>query len=273
MYSRIETITPEIAREYLLKNNNNRNIRKGVVSKYATDMRNGDWQLSPQGISFYENGYLADGQHRLEAIILANCPVEMFVTYDVPKECTIQDRCAARSTSDVLKMGGLISSAASYAGVAIANFLFRIAGKSSVSEGTLTKFINDYEKYICDALSISNTRVNGTQLARIAPISTAVFCALYCGLQKEDLIHFVKVVNSGFYESANEQSAIVLRNFLIQNYTGDNSAERKYAFAVATNAIRDFAGSVPRKKAYRADVEPAFWKYVKKSVIDKYIEK
>ena len=273
MYSRIETITPEIAADYLSRNNRNRKIRQGVVKRYAADIKNGNWQLSPQGISFYESGNLADGQHRLMAIIEAGIPVDMYVTYDVPEVCTIQDRGAARSTADVLKIDGLASSAASCAGVSLANFIFKQAGKASVSEGILTKFICENEETICDALSIANVKVNGNQLTRIAPVSAAVFCALSCGLSKDDLFHFTKVVNSGFYKTVDEQSAIVLRNFLIQNYTGDNSGERRFAFTVATNAIKDFANGIPRQKIYRQNTEPAFWKFTKKNIVDKYLEK
>lgn len=272
MYSRVETITPDIAKEYLKKNYKNRNIRTRVVKKYATDMKNGEWQLSPQGISFYENGDLADGQHRLEGIILANCPIDLYVTYDVPRASTIQDRVALRSTADVLKMDGLSSYAASTSGVSLANMLFRLAGKSSVSEGTLRRFIVDYEKLISDALSISGCKSNGNQLTRISPVSAAVFCALYCDLEKDKILEFMKIVNSGFYEKPCEQSAIVLRNFLIQSYVGNNIAEKKFAFVVATNAIKDFANGIPRQKIYKSNTEPSFWKYVKKKAIDKYIE-
>ena len=272
MYSRVETITPDIAAEYLKKNYKNRNIRKHVVRKYAADMRNGNWQLSPQGISFYENGDLADGQHRLEAILVANCPVDLYVTYDVPKESTIQDRVALRSTADILRMEGLPSYAASFAGVSLANMLFRIAGRNSMSEGVLIKFIRDNEKLIADALSITGCKVNGSQMTRIAPLSAAAFCALYCGLDKEHLLNFMKVVNSGFYEKPSEQSAIVLRNYLIQSYIGNNSGEKRFCFVVATNAIKDFANELPRQKIYKSNTEPAFWKYVKKDAIDKYLE-
>lgn len=273
MYSKVETITPNVAKEYLSKNYKNRNVRQHIVRKYAADMKNGYWQLTPQGISFYENGDLADGQHRLEAVILANCPVDMLVTYDVPKSCTIQDRGSIRSTADVLRMEGLASYAASHASVSLTNFLFRLAGKKDISEGIVKKFICENEKLICESLSLANAKSNGQQLVRNAPSYTAIFCALYCGLNKEDLANFVQVVNTGFYESNQEQAAIVYRNYLIQSYIGNNDSEKRFAFAVATNAVRDFANGIPRQKIYKTNTEPAFWKYVKKNVIDKYLDK
>jgi len=49
----------------------NRRISKATVAKYAKAMLRGEWQLTHQGIGFRKDGTLEDGQHRLEAIVLA----------------------------------------------------------------------------------------------------------------------------------------------------------------------------------------------------------
>lgn len=55
MYSRQETITPEVAAAYLQKSVSNRPIQRMTVKNYARDMLNGKWELNEQGIGFYEN--------------------------------------------------------------------------------------------------------------------------------------------------------------------------------------------------------------------------
>ena len=82
MDTKVTTITPEMAREWLKKNmHNNRPVLKATVHNYARQMRCGTWNLTHQGIAFDQNGELVDGQHRLSAIIEANVPVKMNVTY------------------------------------------------------------------------------------------------------------------------------------------------------------------------------------------------
>lgn len=78
-------VTPEVARQWLSANVNNRPVRRGRVSGYARDMAAGAWALSPQGIAFDVNGNLMDGQHRLLAVIEAGVTVKMLVWFDVPQ--------------------------------------------------------------------------------------------------------------------------------------------------------------------------------------------
>ncbi len=87
MESKIEKLTPEIAMEILDNHNpKNRSVSENTVQSYATDMRNGKWQMTHQGLAFDVNGNLLDGQHRLWAIVFAGVPVEMMVTRNLPVE-------------------------------------------------------------------------------------------------------------------------------------------------------------------------------------------
>lgn len=272
MYSRIETINPEMAKEYLKKNNVNRVLRRRTVQKYATEMKNGDWQLTDEGISFYTDGSLANGQHRLNAVIEANIPVDFYVTRDVPKQNTIHDRGQKRTSSDILRLDGITSSASSTNALSLVNFMFFLAQRQTVGDSTLKKFICENEEMICETLRISGITSNKMQLARKAPVMAAVFCALYCGVPEDGLCNFIKILNHGFTESQDETAAIVLRNYLIQDFVNSNS-QRIFAFAVATNAIKDFANGNPRRKRYKTNIDPAFWIYTKKKAFDKYLEK
>lgn len=84
MKSKIESITPEKATEYLKRNKTNRPIRQAVVETYALDMRKGHWLQNHQGIAFDTDGNLIDGQHRLEAIRMSGVTVIIMVTWGVP---------------------------------------------------------------------------------------------------------------------------------------------------------------------------------------------
>lgn len=103
----IETITtevtPDMAREWLYTANTNRPLRRALVDFYARSMQNGEWVLTHQGIAFDEEGKLSDGQHRLEAIVQADCTVPMQVSRGIAIELPI-DRGAPRTLNDRLTM-------------------------------------------------------------------------------------------------------------------------------------------------------------------------
>jgi len=65
-----QTITPQQARHWLEHNNNhNRHLNPTTVKKYASDMREGNWQMNSMPIVFSDTGQLLDGQHRLAACV------------------------------------------------------------------------------------------------------------------------------------------------------------------------------------------------------------
>lgn len=111
-------VTPEMAEFFLTKNDpvtgtkggqikNNRPLRAGFVNQLARKIRNGLWQHTHQGIAFYKDGHLADGQHRLSAIVMANRTVTVNVTFGLDREvgATI-DIGKKRTSGDVLAMSG-----------------------------------------------------------------------------------------------------------------------------------------------------------------------
>lgn len=76
----IEMVTPAMAASWLKFQHRNRNIITQRVRTYAEAMRNGDWQLNGEGICFNTEGQLLNGQHRLAAVIQADCPVRLQIT-------------------------------------------------------------------------------------------------------------------------------------------------------------------------------------------------
>lgn len=69
-------IFPEDAKRLLAMNyKTNRNISNSTVTKYATDMKNGNWGDTPTPLIITKGGTLLDGQHRLSAVVEAGMPV------------------------------------------------------------------------------------------------------------------------------------------------------------------------------------------------------
>lgn len=263
--------------EYLKHNTKNyRTLRPSKVIQYASIMKRGEWQLTSEGIAFYENGDLANGQHRLNAIVKSNVTVPIYVTFDVPNDAKEYDRGMKRSSGDILKHEGFSKSVANNSAASTVTFLYQLHGEHYVSDEMLIQFIKRYEVLIENSLRIASSgKAGAASLCLKAPITTALFCAIFCQVPLSNLERFIKVVHSGFSDGMHESAAIVLRNFLQDTKAnGGNKKikfttlqEKKRLFAFATNAINDFANMNYRQKAYPESVKPQYWEMVNKHLI------
>lgn len=110
--SKVETITPEIAREYLKHNTNNiRRMSRLDINNYARAIMRGQWQLNGETIVFGENGVLQDGQQRLAAVVVANKPIQCLVVRGIKDDVTVRDVGKRRTDSERAKSRGVDASA------------------------------------------------------------------------------------------------------------------------------------------------------------------
>lgn len=83
---KLETITPQKARDWLKLNVRNRNVGDDHVRRLILTIREGRWKLNGETIKFDFNGHLVDGQHRLLAVAAAGESVESFVVRGLEPE-------------------------------------------------------------------------------------------------------------------------------------------------------------------------------------------
>ena len=139
------TITPDMAREFLSHNTDNRHIRKAAIRTYAEDMENGRWFLTTDAIGFDKNGVLINGQHRLLACIEAGVSFQSFVDYGLDASAfSAIDNGVSRSASDGMRD---VANASTAAACVKAAYAFRI-NRASQSD-KMNK-----------SMSLSNVRVN-----------------------------------------------------------------------------------------------------------------
>lgn len=104
----VELITPNSAKEYLKSNTHNRIVHKETVSFYSKQMIEGNWQLSPEGISFDKYGNLIDGQHRLMSVIESNMNIQFLVSRGFNRDVfSVINTGKNRSAKDVLSISNI----------------------------------------------------------------------------------------------------------------------------------------------------------------------
>lgn len=98
-------ISPADAEEMLLRNTNNRPMKPRAIIEYSRAMKNGQWQLTNQGIGFDDTGQLIDGQNRLQACVIAKKPfTTLLITGLARKSREVVDTGVKRLFADVLRM-------------------------------------------------------------------------------------------------------------------------------------------------------------------------
>lgn len=103
-----KTITPEMAAIYMEGNVLNRKIRGAHVDFLASEMANGRWLETHQGIAIANGGRLLDGQHRLAAIIKCGIPQKMMVATGVDEgSFGVIDYGKSRTMSDVSNLSSM----------------------------------------------------------------------------------------------------------------------------------------------------------------------
>lgn len=248
MYALFETVTPERAAELLSKNDNNRNVSKKTVDKYASIMKAGGWEENGETICVAKDGTLKNGQHRLLAVIKANVPIKMLVAYDVENFVHEYDRGRGRGLPNILQMEGYPPS--------VYNTSF-IGGITFILQKAINRFPSDDEvKYairmfgdICTEVKYLICNGANKPICKNGGCAAATLVSLYYGTREDDLEKFFKVANSGFSNSKIQSSAIVLRNYLLDHDCNTWTLKRDL-YLTALYAIQDFKNGVPRQKSY-----------------------
>lgn len=131
-----ETITPETAADLLGRNIQNRPVSQKRVRQYMNDMISGRWEENGEAIKITADGRLADGQHRLKAVIQANRAMRLLVVRGLGSDAIpTLDTGKTRSAGDVLALTGLFPKGDATSTAQAARLLIRYEGGK---EGTGT---------------------------------------------------------------------------------------------------------------------------------------
>ena len=112
VFSETILLTPMLANELLKNNEANRHVSPLVVQQYASDVRGQRWSLNGEPIIVAKNGQMNDGQHRCLAVIDANEPIEVVITFGVTRESQATvDTGKKRTVADIAGMRGVPNAA------------------------------------------------------------------------------------------------------------------------------------------------------------------
>lgn len=232
-------VTPALAKQWLEKNTNNRNVNFAKVKKMAKDMREGHWDTTHQGIAIATDGTLVDGQHRLMAVVESGVTVRMNVTFNAPKSQHI-DSGNSRSMANRVQMSDYDMSWTDKTILSAANLIGRMFSGSNLShEEDLTEWLAKYRPQI--EMVTSHIKRGSMRGLSSAGITAAMIVAAINDVPEAYISKFLEVFYSGFTTNEAEHYAVMLRDDLIRNNTSKTGTQyAKYAFYRTANRLNQY---------------------------------
>ena len=217
MRTELVQVTPDMARNMLASNPINRRISERAVADLSKAILNNDWQITHQGIAFYDDGSLADGQHRLTAVVKANVPVYMMITKGLSKETAMSiDSGRRRSLIDGVKISG----AAPWMEAKHINLVPIITHPKRLTDMQKLDFLvgmKPYVEFATDAFVSNRRYLTGSV------IHAALTMACYHGEHPEKLKRFARVFLDGIMAEPNEKVIILAREYFLSHTNGGDS--------------------------------------------------
>lgn len=246
--SRVETITPEMATQYLSFNTKNRSIRRQEVEAYARAIKSGAFVTTHQGIAFDDEGNLIDGQHRLMAIVSAGAPVQMMVTRGVPSNAMqIIDRGSSRTMRDVIALGeyGDDSKARMMRNTVMLSAMSQMVSCSYKRvKITSPEMLRLFEAFDQHAMTVYHCAVN--KGVRKSQVISAALAALNCGVDAPAIVKFFQVFNKLDIKNCdgyNVQAALSWRRQMDDAKLQGMTMHRKRIYVGTQNAIWHFVNN------------------------------
>jgi hypothetical protein len=104
-FSEVVELTPELAELLLQRNEANRPVRRGALSRYKADVVVGAWELNGEALKVSEDGLLNDGQHRCMAVIETGASIHTYITFGLERATRMTlDQGDSRTSGDYLQM-------------------------------------------------------------------------------------------------------------------------------------------------------------------------
>lgn len=267
-------ITPEMAAGLIETNPRNRSMKAYKVRLLEESIKNGDWEVTHQGIAIDENGKLLDGHHRLTAVVNTGIGVDMMVAFNAVESTKI-DIGTSRNDRDSLYMSGTIEKGSTEFVNVTYPLLTFIGGMSfgqdrarCMTSMEKHRAFKKYEDDITPIICIAKKYTSGK--ARSSAILYAELCAYRAGVPIDVIEKWHSIVATGdFYVDGDDKktragrSVLLFKNFVEAKYNpngGFNNAKTavEEKISKAESSIYHYYHNTPVTKIYGKRFYPDF---------------
>ena len=248
----IETITPDVARQMIASNTQNRPLSKSVCQRYASEMKDGKWMNDGAPIRFSHSGRLLDGQHRLNAVINSGTTIEAIVVRGLNDDSfQTMDTGKGRGGGDVLAIRGA-KNANNTSAICSAYYYYQKSGhpgnKGGAEKITNAKIIDIYEKNPEISAAAELLRSSKWITSHLSSMALGVLYVAACKRgQKDKVVQFFRELANPTQETIGT-AIMPLREKLIENKASKEKLSREMIAAYVFKAYRDWRGGRMTRK-------------------------
>lgn len=230
------TITPDLAKDLLTLNTDNRPLKNNVLQKYTFDMKEGRWQFTGDIIQISKTGKLLNGQHRLWAIInsgksqqfhvQAGLEESSFENMDVGKNRTAADALAVKGWDNYTTLSGLLRIVMQYKRDKIKQVTLGSSSVKQISIHEITEFAETQNKQLLKECATAAS----TFFKRFRVLSSSsygAFLYIFSLKSREDAFEFFDMVTTGDNISSESRSSIFLLRQKLINSASHNTKEKQ----------------------------------------------
>lgn len=219
-------ITPDIAKEILSFNTNNRSVSRQRVEMYCKDMIQGNWKSNGVPIIISDKKELKDGQHRLIACVKAEVVLKKQIVMIIPeKDANCYDIGKARTLKDIMEFEGIedkalknpvITGSINYCMTLNSN---KVPSKLEVIKTTLKYSDACYFVYYN---FVTKRSIMGLKRAGVI---AAIICAYINNYPEDILLKFLACLSTGVSHTKEDEGVIKLRDYLLRTKTLGRSGQ------------------------------------------------
>jgi hypothetical protein len=261
----VATISAVVAAVIFTEHNEvNRALSPSRVHEYNDAMKRGEWKLNHQGIAFYPDNTLADGQHRMAALALSGVEAEFSVFPNFQKDAidTI-DRTARRTAGEALAMMGY-NDAKIKATIAkgAMEYVMELdqARRPKFSDPQIERFVIDNDPALTASIHIGRNSLKNVSDPCMGEAEAALLAQLMSmgGYPATHVVGFISSIQQGVATYPESPTVDLARQFLrakVSEKTTDRlNKKAKMALALKGAALWTESKSVAKLK-WRADKE------------------
>lgn len=233
-------ITPEMARELLKYNTNNRARNKQREKEYIDDMKEDKFIVAESMVGFNKAGELTNGQGRLYACVESKKAFTAIV-YMKLEQSIHMDTGRARKTVDNIKLSGALKNICNDSSNSIMTVkaLLRVSRSAPrVRDEEVVNFCKKHAKIIDKAYELGLLNINGGKKAVFkVEIAAALLAAAINGVDMDTLVHVRNILTDGMSIDSKDKIILNYREKAFELYGNNSGSVRKQLYFGAQHMI------------------------------------
>lgn len=251
------TITPDMARELLKYNTENRTRNKAREKEYIQDMKEGKFCLSESMIGFNKHGVLTNGQSRLYACVESGFSFQSVVSLELEQNIHM-DTGRGRTTVDNIKLSKALKDICNDhpSTIKTVKTMLRTANNAArVRDEAVIDFCKEHAEILDKSLELGLLNLNGGKRAVFrSEIAAGFLAAAINNVDLDDLVYIRGVLTEGCSIKDKDKIILSFRDKALELSSYHSGSARKQLYNGVQHTIYVYTNN-KKNKVVKTDSE------------------